>query len=352
MRRSSSAAAWPDHGIARLELHPLLLAGRHERQRRQRLPLAAGRDDDHARGIDAVEVLDRNDVLVRDREEPELAGRSRRLVHRAPEERDDALVRARRVRHLLDSMDVAREARDDDQLARPRDDLVQHGPDAPLAGGVSGLLGVRRVAQQQVDASTGLRGERVEIRGAPVERRLVDLEVPRVKDRAEGGVHRDRHAVGDGVRHAQEAHRERPHGRRAADDRLAERGALPHAVLLELALEQRERERRPVYRQMPELTKEIRERPDVVLVAVREHGGFEAIGPLAHVGEVRQDEIDARHVGVRERQPGVDQQHAPVELDAGHVPADLTDAAEEHEPRRSRGGGREGRGAAARRRIR
>jgi hypothetical protein len=150
-------------------------------------------------------------------------------------------------------MDVAREARDDHELARAGDDLVQDGADASLARRVPRLLGVRRVAEEQVHAPARLLRERVEVGRAAVERRLVDLEISRVQDGPVRRVDRDRHAVGDRVRHAHEAHRERPNGRALADDGGAELGAFSNAVLLQLPLEQREGERRAVHREMIDL---------------------------------------------------------------------------------------------------
>ena len=64
----------------------------------------------------------------------------------------------------------------------------------------------------------------------------------------------------------------------------------------------------------------------MVLVAVGEHDRLDSVGVLANVVEVRQHQVDARHVGRRERQPDVDHEQPAVQLEAGHVPADLTDA--------------------------
>jgi hypothetical protein len=67
----------------------------------------------------------------------------------------------------------------------------------------------------------------------------------------------------------------------------------------------------------------------VILVTVGEHNRVDLVEPLAHVLEVRQHEVDARHLGVRERQADVDDQQPAVELDTRHVAPDLADAAEE-----------------------
>ena len=67
----------------------------------------------------------------------------------------------------------------------------------------------------------------------------------------------------------------------------------------------------------------------VVLVAVRDDAALDAVGVVAEVGEVGQDEVDAEHVGVGEHQPAVEDHDATVDLDARAVPPDLTEPAEE-----------------------
>ena len=52
------------------------------------------------------------------------------------------------------------------------------------------------------------------------------------------------------------------------------------------------------------------------------------------VGEVREDEVDAGHVGVGEHQPAVDDEDAAARLEAEAVPPDLTEPAQEDDPYR------------------
>ena len=89
-----------------------------------------------------------------------------------------------------------------------------------------------------------------------------------------------------------------------------------------------------------EVLQQVRERADVVLVPVREHDRLDVVGSVAHVLHVGQDEVDPGHVGRRERQPDVHDQQPAVELEAGHVPADLADPSEEDEAAAVRQGDR------------
>ena len=106
-------------------------------------------------------------------------------------------------------------------------------------------------------------------------------------------------------------------------------------MLLQLPVKERERERGPVDGERDPSTspEQVRERTDVILMTVRENDRLDVVGAVAHVLEVRQHEVDAGHLRVRERQTDVDDQDPAVELDAGHVPPDLADAAEEDDAR-------------------
>ena len=56
---------------------------------------------------------------------------------------------------------------------------------------------------------------------------------------------------------------------------------------------------------------------------------FDAVGVLAQIREVGQDEVDAGHVGLGEHDPAVDEQDAVVDLEAEAVAPDLAEPAEE-----------------------
>ena len=66
----------------------------------------------------------------------------------------------------------------------------------------------------------------------------------------------------------------------------------------------------------------------MVLVTVRDDDRLDVGDALAQVREVRQHEVDAHHLGRREAQAAVDDDHPAVVLDDRHVLADLADASE------------------------
>ena len=76
------------------------------------------------------------------------------------------------------------------------------------------------------------------------------------------------------------------------------------------------------------LAQQVRQRADVVLVAVRQHDGVDVVEAIGEVRPVRQGDVDAGGVGLAQQHAAVDDQQPAVELEHRHVPADLLDAAE------------------------
>ena len=72
-----------------------------------------------------------------------------------------------------------------------------------------GPLGVRRVAEQQVDAAVAELGELADVGLQAVDGRVVELPVAGVQDAPGRGLDDDRHAVRDRVRHPDELEPER-----------------------------------------------------------------------------------------------------------------------------------------------
>ena len=81
-----------------------------------------------------------------------------------------------------------------------------------------------------------------------------------------------------------------------------------------------------------ELAEDVRERPDVVLVAVREDDRVDVVGALAQVREVREHEVDPELLRRREHQPGVDHHDPAGGLEDRHVLPDLAEAAQGQHP--------------------
>ncbi len=72
---------------------------------------------------------------------------------------------------------------------------------------------------------------------------------------------------------------------------------------------------------------EIRNAADVVFVAVRDQQRAQLRGPLAHVREIVDHDVDAIHLVVGKHESAVDDDHILIGLDHRHVAADLSAAA-------------------------
>ena len=114
-----------------------VVAVRHARQCGERFALAPGGEDDDLVGRQVADLVGVDDVLGVDVEVAQLARDAGVLDHAATRDHDLATTRDRRVAHLLESMDVARERGDDDALRGVLDDLVKSAADLALGAGVA-----------------------------------------------------------------------------------------------------------------------------------------------------------------------------------------------------------------------
>ena len=162
---------------------------------------------------------------------------------------------------------------------------------------------------------------------------MVELVVAGVHDAAARRLEHDRGGVRDRVRHADELDPERAELERlVAGGDLAQLRLAREAVLVELRLDQAEREPRGDDDRNVHLAHEVRQRADVVLVAVREHDAADHLRALDEIREVREDEVDAEVLVAREREPGVDDDDRALGLVDGHVLPHLAEAAEGDDP--------------------
>jgi hypothetical protein len=171
-----------------------------------------------------------------------------------------------------------------------------------------------------------------DVRALAVDRRVVELVVAGVDDAPAGCLEHDRGGVGDRMGHADELE---PEGAEldgvVAGHQLPQLGDAQQAVLVELRLDERERQPRREHERHLHLAHQVRQRPDVILVAVGEHDRAHHVLPLLEIREVGQDEIDAEVLVAREREARVDDDDRPVRLVHGHVLADLAETPERND---------------------
>ena len=196
-----------------------------------------------------------------------------------------------------------------------------------------GPLGVRRVAEQQVDAAVAELGEPADVGLQPVDRRVVELPVAGVEDAAGRRLEHDGDAVRDRVRHAHELEPERAELRSARRPGSASRSSVDarEAVLVELRLDQPERQPRRDHLVAP--------RPRAAGTAARRRGPrapcVSTTARTRPVAEVRRSRAGrgrrrgARRAGTRDPRR---RRRLAAELEDGHVLADLAETAERDDP--------------------
>src|SRR5699024_6352754 len=256
----------------------------------------------------------------------ELLGDAHVADHGAAVERDLAVRGDGGVDDRLHAVHVGGEGREDDALLGLHDQAAQRRDDLRLRLGHARGGRVGRVAEEQVDALVAPAAQGRQVGGAVVRRGLVQLDVARVDDEAGAGLDGHAQALRDGV-----VHREETQVERAAllPILLVDLDGLrADAVLLQLRLDEREGEPGRDDRDVAALLQQPRDGADVVLMAVRDDQRLDAIPLALHVGEVRQDQVDAGLVGAREEDAAVHDEQTVLVLEDRHVAADLRDAAE------------------------
>ena len=245
-----------------------VLAAGHPRQRRERLALGAGGDEDqpvrrhHLRGRDV------DDVAVVDGEKTEFAGDRHVAHHRTADEGHPPAERHRRVDDLLDPIDVGCETGHQYPFALGiADQPVQRRADLTLRGTHAGHLGIGRVAQEQVDSGVTQSRHPGQIGGPAVQWKLVEFDVAGVQNRAGAGVDRDGQRVGDGVIDCEVLALEHTVGAALPLDHFDQHRL--DAVFPAFGGDQREGEPGAHHRDVGTLFEQERDRADVVLVGVR-----------------------------------------------------------------------------------
>ena len=123
-----------DDGVAGLDLDEAVVAVGHPGEAGHRLALGAGRRDDQLPVRVVLDAVLRQDARRVERQVAEVGRDPEVLLHRAADHDGAAVHVGRRVQHLLDARDVAREGRDDDPALERLHDLAEGLADRPLRG--------------------------------------------------------------------------------------------------------------------------------------------------------------------------------------------------------------------------
>ena len=113
----------------------------------------------------------------------------------------------------------------------------------------------------------------------------------------------------------------------AARNYFAKRGRLQETRLVEALFHQRQREACPVHGNI-QIPQNIGQRPDMIFMAVRQHDCADLRTVLLQVGDVGNDQINAKEFRLREHHARVDDDDFVTEPQCHHVHAEFAEAAQ------------------------
>ncbi|MPM60694.1 hypothetical protein SDC9_107546 [bioreactor metagenome] len=227
-------------------------------------------------------------------------------------------------------MHVRGEAGHHEFLGSLAEDPLQCGLDVLLGKGEAGHIGVGGVGHQQVDPPliTGQPREPAQVSDPLVERQLIHLEVAGMQHHAGAGLDRDGQRIRDRMVDREELQLERAGDHRVTLDHLVIHGGIAQPVFAQLAVHERQGQLAAVKRDVLAAAQQVGHRADVILVAVGEHEADDVVQPIVEVIQPGQDQIDAGLVVLGEQDPTVHHQQFAVDLEDGHVSADVAEPTE------------------------
>ena len=315
-----------DDLIAGLDLHLAVAGEGHTVQGGHIFALRAGGDDDDlvlGQGFDLVDVHQRS---LGDVEIAQFRGHLQDVFHAAARNGHLAPVALGNGQDRLNAVHIGGEGGDDDAAFAALEVAVQTVGDDGFRRSIALALDVGGVHQQGIDALLAQVAEAAQISHA-VLRRRIDLKVAG----HDHGTHRrldgKGHRVGNGVVDVDEFH-----GKAAGLDDVAglvgdELGLGHHVMLLQLELDEAQRQRRGVDGGVDRL-QNVGQGADVVLMAVGDEEAAQLLLVFRKIGNVGNDQVNAVHIVLREAEAAVHHDHILSVLQDGHVLSDLIQAAQ------------------------
>ena len=320
-----------DDGIALVDRERLVLAIGHAGQGRQRLALRTGAHDDDLVVGQVIDIEGIDDIGIVDVEVAQLTRHAGVSEHGATGHNDLTAALAGGIADLLQTMDMARERRDEHATRGVLDGVQQIGTNLGLGLGKAGNRCIGGVGKQQVDALLGKAADSGVVGRDAVDGRLVELKVAGVHNGALIGANEHAQSAGDGVRHRKEVERDATQIDVAAALDLTELGRAD-AELRKLALDKAKRQlAREDGHLVVEVLQQIRKRTGVVLVAVGDDDTAELFLVLQNIGVVGKHQVNTGLGIVGEHEASVNEHHVVAAFEDRHVLADAVKAAERND---------------------
>ena len=326
---AGDGAGRDDDEVAGADLDVAVAGLGHAGQCREGFALAArGDEDDLLRRI-LVDLLNVDQDTVRHMQITKFLGHLGIGDHAAAIHRDFAARLDGQVDDLLDTVNIGRKSRHDDALVpRPGKQAANPLGDGLFRGGKAGTLGVGGICQQSQHAAAAVLGNGGEVgHGIPGKRGVVDLEVAGMDYDTRWALDGKGQGVRDGVIDMDGLHREAAETDLLTGTDLHKIGAGRKAVLFQLVADQADGQLGRIDGHI-ELAQQIGQAADVVLVAVGNEDTLDAVLVFQYIGEVGDDQVNAEHIGIREHQTAVHQDHVALAFIQGNVLADFAQTAQ------------------------
>jgi hypothetical protein len=316
-----------DDGVIFVDGDEAVVVDGDARHRGHRLGLAAAGEHDDTARIEAANVLRTDDHAVGN---AQVAHRVRDfdvVDHAAADERDFAVNARGDVDDLLNPVDAAGEAGENDAPRSGTAEIFETRDNGAFGRREAGALDVGGVGEEREDAFVAVAREGVKIESGAVDGGLIDLEVAGVDDDAERCANGEGDAVDGAVGYGDKLDFERSDFDEAARCDFTKRGGIEQAGFFEALFDEREREAGAVDGDV-DVTKDVRQRADVIFVAVRENDRFDEMAILFEIGDVWNDEVDAEEFGFGEHHSGVDDNDGVADANRHHVHAEFAETTE------------------------
>ena len=297
------------------------------RERGHRLGLAAAGENHQAPGIEAANVLRPHDHAVGNLQQAERVRNFDVVNHVASDKGHLAVDANGNVKHLLNAVNRRRKTRQNHAARRRTGQFFDARHHRAFRRREARTLHVGGIAEEREHAFAAVFGESVQIKGRAVDRSLIDFEIPSVDDHAKRRADGQRHAIQRAVGYGNEFDFEWADFDRAAGQDFAQRGGIEQARFFHALFHERQREARSVQRNI-QIAKNVRQRADVIFMAVRQHNRANLRPVLLEVGNVRNDQVDAQKLGLREHHARVDDDDVVAEPQHHHVHAEFTEPPE------------------------
>ncbi len=317
-----------DDKIARTHLYLAVVGKCHARQSAHRLSLTACRDQHNLIFGVTADHIDINQHPIGDIQIAKFHADGHYIDHASAGECYFSPILHGAVDNLLHAADIRSKRCNNDAIVLCA--LKQHVKRTVhffLGLGVAFALRVRRIGKQGQNPFVPKLSQAVQVDHFSLCRGAVDLKISRMDQNASGGMDGKGYRIRDGVVDMNELDIHAPKLNMIARlDHHRLHGILK-AVLFQLAVDQCQGERSAINRDI-DLFQQIRQRSDVILVAMCQYNPADMLRIPLHKGEIRDHQIHTEHITIWESHTAVHNHHIAFALKDRKVLANFVQSAE------------------------